>query len=141
MYKPPAGPIYFDFRSFLKSQKKFITQYYDHIEFTPVLPTRGFKGDLMEQTVRDRYGEEIDKGYNYKTMRLYDALQSKAFRDKKLYIATDGGATKGRGTGEGKGSLETERGKGSLGFLITDDERNPFIRCYRQPAGMNPQSF
>ena len=74
-------------------------------------------------------------------MRLYDALQSKAFRDKKLFIATDGGATKDSGTGKSTRSLETERGKGSLGILITDDEGNPFIRCYGQPAGMNPQSF
>ena len=89
-------------------------------------------------------------GCNHETKRLYDALQSKAFRDKKLYIATDGGATKCKGTGAGKRSIETERGirslgtergKGSLGFLITDDEGNPFIRCYGQPAGMNPQSF
>ena len=94
MYNPPAGPIYFDFRSFLMSQKKFITQYYDHIEFTPVLPTRGYKGDIIEHTVRNRYGNEIDTGCNYETIRLYDALQSKASRDKKLYIATDGGATK-----------------------------------------------
>ena len=74
-------------------------------------------------------------------MRLYDALQSKAFKDKKLFIATDGGATKDRGTGKSTNPIETERGKGSLGFLITDDEGNPFIRCYGQPAGMNPQSF
>ena len=74
-------------------------------------------------------------------MRLYDALQSKAFIDKKLYIATDGGAIKCRGTEAGKGSLGTERGKGSLRFLITDDEGNPFIRSYGQPAGMNPESF
>ena len=59
MYNSPAGPIYFDFRSFLKSQKKFITQYYDHIEFTPALPHRGYKGDIIEQTVRDRNGEEL----------------------------------------------------------------------------------
>lgn len=70
--------------SFLKSQQKFITQYYDHIEFVPIQPTRVEEGYIIEQIIRDRYGEEIDTGCNYETMRLYDALQSKAFRDKKL---------------------------------------------------------
>ena len=59
-------------------------------------------------------------------MRFYDALQHQDSRERRLYLATDGGAA---------------ACKESLGFLITDAKGNPFIRCYGQPAGMNPQSF
>ena len=126
MYKPPKEPIYYNFRTYLKAQKNFITQYYEHIEFPPAHLIRDINGDVKDQTIRDKNGDEREIGYNYETMRLYDELQHQDFRERKLYLATDGVAA---------------ARKESLGFLMTDDKGNPFIRCYRQPAGMNPQSF
>ena len=141
-YKPPAEEIYFDFRSFLRHQQDFITQYYDHIEFLPSQPARDEKGDIIEQNYRDSNGNEIDMSNN--TMRLYEAIQSQQFRDRKLLIATDGGAVKFKGVNNGKGAANfkgTLNSIGSIGFLVTDDEGNPYVRCYGQPAGLNPQSF
>ena len=76
--------------------------------------------------------------------RLYKALQSQDFLNKKILIATDGGAAKFKGAIKSKGAANFARimsNIGSIGFIITDEEGNPFIRCYGQPAGLNPQSF
>ena len=56
----------------------------------------------MEQTYRDSNGDEIDMSCN--TMRLYEAIQSQKFRDRKLLIETDGGAAKFKGATKGKGA-------------------------------------
>ena len=77
-------------------------------------------------------------------MRLYEAIQSQNFRDREILIATDGGAAQFKGVNNGKGAANFKgalNSIGSIGFLITDDEGNPFVRCYGQPAGLNPQSF
>ena len=45
---------------------------------------------------------------------------------------------KGKGAVNFKGSMNSI---GSIEFLITDNAGNIFVRCYDQPAGLNPQSF
>ena len=87
---------------------------------------------------RDEEGDEIDNncennddngnyaGESSGVLRLYNCLCQKEFRNKKLLIATDGGAVPR---------------KGSLGFLITDSYGEPFITCYGQPAGNDPGSY
>lgn len=77
-------------------------------------------------------------------MRLYEAMKSQKFWDRKLFIAIDGGAAKLKGATKGKGAAnfkETMNIIGSIGLLITDDVRNPFVRCYGQPVELNPRSF
>ena len=76
-YESPTAPIYINFRSFLRKQQKFITQYYEHIEFLSSQPAHDGKGEVIEQTYRDSNGDEIDMTCN--TMRLYKALQSQEF--------------------------------------------------------------
>lgn len=81
MYKPPRGPIYYDFRSFLKAQQKLITIYYNHIEVILSQPIYDESGDITEQTIWDRNRDEIDTSYDYETIRLYEAFQYTEFRD------------------------------------------------------------
>ena len=59
MYKPPKGPTYYNFRTYLKAQKNFITQYYEHIEFSPAHLIGDINGDVKDQTIRDKNGDEI----------------------------------------------------------------------------------
>ena len=49
-YRPPTASLDFDFRSFLRKQEKFITQYYDHIDFLPSQPARDENNDIIGQT-------------------------------------------------------------------------------------------
>jgi hypothetical protein len=53
---------------------------------------------------------------------IYDLLKSK----KKVLIATDGGAIPM---------------KGSIGFVIADEDGNILLTCFGQPARNNPLSF
>jgi hypothetical protein len=53
---------------------------------------------------------------------IYELIKS----TKRLLIATDGGATPM---------------KGSLGFVIADEDGNILLTCFGQPAGNNPLSF
>ena len=81
---------------------------------------------------------------NNNTIRLYEAIQSHEFQNRKLLIATDGGAEKSKRATNSKGAANfkgTMNSIGSIGFLITDKTGNPFVRCYDQPAGLNPRSF
>ena len=73
---------------------------------------------------RDALGDYEEEPFD--VVRLYECLQDEEFRKQKLYIATDGGAIPDIG---------------SLGFLLTDSEGNPFITCYGQPAGYEPKSY
>ena len=101
----------------------------EHIKFFPSQPAHDEKGEIVEQPHRDSNGDEIDMNCNI--MRLYKAIQSQEFRDRKLFIATDGGVAKFKGDTNGKGAVNvkgTMNSKGSIGFLITDNEGNPFIR-------------
>ena len=77
-------------------QPEYITQYYSCIEFSNV------------------------------QQQLYDCLQKEEFRKEKLYIATDGGAVKY---------------KGSLGIIFSNSIGDTFLTCYGQPAGYDPRSF
>jgi hypothetical protein len=54
--------------------------------------------------------------------KIYDLLKSK----KKVLIATDGGAIPM---------------KGSIGFVIADEDGNILLTSFGQPAGNNPLSF
>jgi hypothetical protein len=55
---------------------------------------------------------------------IYELIKS----TKKVLIATDGGAIPSM--------------KGSIGFLIADEDGNILLTCFRQPAGNNnPLSF
>ena len=66
----------------------------------------------------------------------------KQYSHKKHLIATDGKASKFKGAMKCKGAANfagNMNSIGSLGFLITDNTGNPFVRCYGQLAGLNPQ--
>ena len=73
---------------------------------------------------RDDLGDYEDEPFD--VVRLYECLQDEEFRKQKLYIATDGGAIPDIG---------------SLRFLLTDSEGNPFRTCYGQLAGYEPKSY
>mgnify|MGYP002632820832 CR=1 FL=1 len=55
-------------------------------------------------------------------IKIYELLKS----TKKVLIATDGGAIPM---------------KGSIGFVLADDDGNILLTCFGQPAGHNPLSF
>jgi hypothetical protein len=55
-------------------------------------------------------------------IKIYELLKT----IKKVLIATDGGAIPM---------------KGSIGFVIADEEGNILLMCFGQPAGNNPLSF
>jgi hypothetical protein len=56
------------------------------------------------------------------TFRIYEHLKS----SRKALVATDGGAF---------------QFKGSLGFILADDDANILVTCFGQPAGHDPLSF
>jgi hypothetical protein len=55
-------------------------------------------------------------------IKIYELLKT----TKKVLIATDGGAI---------------LMKGSIGFVIADEDGNILLTCFGQPAGNNPLSF
>ena len=60
------------FRSFLKTQQEFITEYYEYIKFLPSRVIHDENSNVIKQTFRDRNGDEIDIGCN--TIRLYELV-------------------------------------------------------------------
>ena len=125
-YKKPTPAPYYDFMSYVKTQPEFINQYYSCIRFMEKTKKRNKKGDEENEKCENDEEEENNAGEPSDVLRLYNCLRQEEFRNQKLLIATDGGAVPR---------------KGSLGFLITDSNGEPFITCYGQPAGHDPRSY
>ena len=87
---------------------------------------RNKEGDEEDEKCENDEEEETYADEPSGVLRLYNCLCQEDFRNQKLLIATDGGAVPR---------------KGSLSFLITDSNGEPFITCYGQPAGHDPKSY
>ena len=88
---------------------------------TELLSPNSFMETLMQQPEHiSQYYTQID--FHTVPIRIYEHLKS--FR--KAHIATDGGAV---------------QFKGSLGFVIADEDANILATCFGQPAGHDPLSF
>jgi hypothetical protein len=75
---------------------------------------------LCQEEHISRYYTQIDfLAVPHKIYELYKSTN-------KVYIATDGGAIPI---------------KGSIGFVLADEEGNILLTCYGQPLGNNPLSF
>jgi hypothetical protein len=80
-----------------------------------------FLSTLMQQPEYiSQYYTQID--FHTVPVKIYEHLKS----IRKVFVATDGGAIPF---------------KGSLGFVIADDEGNIMATCFGQPAGHDPLSF
>jgi hypothetical protein len=87
----------------------------------PVLSPTTFLSTLMQKPdYISQYYTQID--FHTVPIKIYEHLKS----IRKVFVATDGGAIPR---------------KGSLGFVIADDEGNIMATCFGQPAGHDPLSF
>jgi len=85
------------------------------------LPPHTFIETLMQQPAHiSQYYTHIE--FQTVPFRIYEMLKS----TRKALIATDGGAIPY---------------KGSLGFVLADDDANILVTCFGQPAGHDPLSF
>jgi hypothetical protein len=84
-------------------------------------PPASFLGMLMQQPKYiSQYYTQID--FHTVPLQIYEHLKS----SRKAFIATNGGAI---------------QYKGSLGFVIADDDATILTTCFGQPSGHDPLSF